>query len=191
MKRIIFIASFFLIISNAYSYNPDSLVTLKKIFAERADTNYIRAVVSDSAVKAIPVTALECTVTTNSMKVYKNVKLSELSDSTVKIFTGSKSKEIFIKDIRSVSFNKGGFWKGLKQGAGGALFIGLLIGLIDSTGEYLWDGVKIGLLLAVPLGIGLGTYYEVNNKGEYDLSKLDFQEKRKKVKLLINKYSVN
>jgi hypothetical protein len=190
MKRIIFILSLFLINSISYSYNSDSLVSLKKSTADSADKTYNSAIISDSAVKALPITALECTVTTNSMKIFKNVKLSELSDSTVKIFIGSKTKEIHIKDIRTIDFNQGGFWKGAIDGAAGALVLGLILGLLDSTGAYLWDGIKIGLVLAVPLGIGLGIFYEVKNDGVYDLSKLDFKAKRKKVKLLINKYSV-
>lgn len=188
MKRVIFIFSVFLVITNAYSYSSDSVVSLKKFSAERADTCENRTAFSDSAVKALPVTSLECTVTANSMKVYKNVKLSESGDSAVKIFIGNKTKEILIKDIRSVIFNKGGFWKGARDGAAGGMVIGLIIGLLDSTGEYIWDGIKIGLLLAVPLSIGTGIFYEIKNEGEYDLSKLDFQAKRKKIKHIIRTF---
>ncbi len=189
MKKLIIALSFILTITNVYSYNTGSLEYLVKSTVSNTCTTYKKMNVSDSAVKALMVTAYECTVTTNSMKVYKNVKLSELSDSAVKIFIGNKPKEIYIKDIRSVKFGNGGFWKGARIGAAGAVVIGLIIGLIDSTGEYLWDGIKIGLVLAVPLGIGLSIFYEVKNDGVYDLSKLDFQAKRKKVKLLIKMYS--
>lgn len=184
MKSVIIIAVL-LIITNAYSYSSDSVVSLNKNNAESTDTSEIGTAVSDSAVKALSVTSLECTVTTNTLRVYKNVKISESGDSAVKIFIGSKTKEILIRDIRSVNFNIGGFWKGARDGAAGGMLIGLIIGLLDSTGEYLWDGIKIGLLLAIPLSIGTGIYYEIKNEGEYDLSKLDFKAKRKKIKNII------
>ncbi len=187
MKSVIIIA-IPLIITNTYSNNSDSNVFLKINTAESADTTLKGTLVSDSAVKALSVTSLYCTVTTNSFKVYKNVKLSELSDSSVKIFIGSKSKEIPVRDIRSVKLNNSGFWKGARYGAGGALAIGLIIGLTDTTGEYLWDGIKIGLLLAIPLGIGTGIFYEIKNDKEFDLSKLDFQAKRKKIKYIIRTF---
>ncbi len=187
MKRVIIIAVL-LIITNAESYSIDSIVSLKKYSAESVDTSNDRNIIRDSASKAIKVTLAECTLTTNTMRVYKNVKLSESGDSAVKVFIGSKTKEILIRDIRSVNFNKGGFWKGARDGAAGGLVIGLIIGLLDSTGEYLWEGIKIGLLLAVPLSIGTGIFYEIKNDGEYDLSKLDFQAKRKKIKHIIRTF---
>ena len=93
-----------------------------------------------------------------------------------------------VRDIRSVKLNNSGFWKGARYGAGGALAIGLIIGLTDTTGEYLWDGIKIGLLLAIPLGIGTGIFYEIKIDKEFDLSKLDFQAKRKKIKYIIRTF---
>ena len=188
MKSVIIIISVFLIITNAHSNNSDSVVSLKKNTAESADTSYLSADVKDSAVKAERITVTDCTITTNSFIVYKNVKLSELSDSSVKIFIGSKSREILIRDIRSVKFPKSGFWKGARYGAGGALAIGLIIGLTDTTGEYLWDGIKIGLLLAIPLGISTGIFYEIKIDKKFDLSKLDFQAKRKKIKYIIRTF---
>ena len=188
MKSVIIIISVFLIITNAHSNNSDSVVSLKKNTAESADTSYLSADVKDSAVKAERITVTDCTITTNSFIVYKNVKLSELSDSSVKIFIGSKSKEIPVRDIRSVKLNNSGFWKGARYGAGGALAIGLIIGLTDTTGEYLWDGIKIGLLLAIPLGISTGIFYEIKIDKKFDLSKLDFRAKRKKIKYIIRTF---
>jgi len=188
MKSVIIIISVFLIITNAHSNNSDSVVSLKKYTAESADTSYLSADVKDSAVKAERITVTDCTITTNSFIVYKNVKLSELSDSSIKIFIGNKSKVIPVRDIRSVKLNNSGFWKGARYGAGGAMAIGLIIGLIDTTGEYLWDGIKIGLLLAIPLGIGTGIFYEIKKDKEFDLSKLDFQAKRKKIKYIIRTF---
>lgn len=177
----------------AYSTDSDSLFLSKKNTGDVIDTTYVFTAEKANPAKLLKSKAgksestIECTVATGSGKIYKDVKLYGFSDSSVKIINGNNSKEILIKDIRSINFEGTGFWKGALYGSGGALFLGFIIGTLDSTGEYLLDGMKLGLALTVPLAI-IGGLTSKKDK-YYDMSKLDLETKRKKIKQLIKQYS--
>lgn len=177
----------------AYSFNSDSLLFLKKNIDDVNDSTYEYTANKAKSAKLLKSKAgkseatIECTVAIGSSKIYKDVKLFVFSDSSVKILNGNKSREILIKDIRSIKFEGPGFWKGALYGSGGALFIGFILGTLDTTYEYLWDGMKLGLALTVPLAIIGGL--TIKKDKNYNLSKLNLESKRKKIKQLIRQNS--
>lgn len=128
----------------------------------------------------------ECTVITLSGKFYKDVRITGLSDSTLKIYKNSKSKEILLKDISSVKIEGRGFWKGALLGSGGGLLIGFIAGNLDTTGEYLWDGMKLGMALALPLAI-VGGIFESKDT-VYDMRAMDIKRKKKELKYIFRYY---
>lgn len=128
----------------------------------------------------------ECTVMTFSGKFYKDVRITGISDSTVKLYKNSKSKEILLKDISSVKIEGRGFWRGALIGVSGALLVGLIAGNLDTTGEYLWDGMKLGMALALPLAI-VGGIFESKDT-VYDMRAMDVKRKKKELKYLFRYY---
>lgn len=140
----------------------------------------------------------KCTVVTIQKNVYENVSLYGLSDSSVKVFKNDFNKEILISDIKSITFNKRGFWKGAAIGAGIGFGIGLIgggkgISLTDDGGSNDYNigtAIAIGTIIAIPFGLiggGLGALFA--EEKFYDLSKPSFTEKQKKIEYLIKEYS--
>lgn len=176
---IITATAFFLIFSNAYSNNKGGFLIIKNASSEITDTTY------------------ECTVVSVSKTIFAGANLCGLSDSSVTVLRGGSSTEILIKDIRSVKFKGRGFWKGAAIGSGIGFVLGFLAGASLSvslsegnTPPVIGPGTAIGALFAVPFGLiggGLGVLFTEDKF--YNLSKLDFDEKRKKVRYLIIKYS--
>ena len=128
----------------------------------------------------------ECSVMTLSGKFYKDVRIRGLSDSTLKIYKNSKSKEILLKDISSVKIEGRGFWRGALIGVSGALLVGLIAGNLDTTGEYLWDGMKLGMALALPLAIAGGIFESKDTV--YDMRAMDVRRKKKELKYIFRYY---
>lgn len=131
-------------------------------------------------------TMRECTLTTVSGKIFSDVRLSGLNDSTVTLLKKCKSKVVFIKDIRTLKINGRGFWRGALMGSGSALLLGFIAGNLDTTGQYLWDGMKIGLALVLPLAI-IGGIFESKDT-VYDISAMNIKEKKRSLKYLFSKY---
>ncbi len=131
-------------------------------------------------------TKSECTVMTLSGKIYNDVRISGMSDTSVKILKNSKSKVVLIKDISSIKIKGMGFWKGALLGSGSALLLGLVAGNLDTTGEYFWDGMKIGMALALPLAI-VGGIFESKDT-VYDMRVMDNSMKKKRIRYLLRNY---
>lgn len=175
MKKIITALSFFLILSNVYALNSDAILLLKK--PEIKNNPY------------------DCTVVTGSRSIYEDVKLFGLNDSSVLIMKDEVSREILIKDIKSLKFKGRGFWKGAIIGGAIGFALGFWLGAELSTidhdePDYLGAGTGGGLLFGIPsalIGGGLGALFA--DDIFYDLSNLDFKAKRKKLKSLIKEYS--
>ena len=180
MKKLITVLLFSLIISNAYSNHSGAYLYLKKSIVEITDTTY------------------ECTIVTGSKCIYKAAELYVLSDSSVIILRGDVKTEILIKDIRSIKFKGRGFWKGAVIGGGIGFGIGFIAGANATDALYAGTqdhsvaglGILFGVIFAVPSGlIGGGIQSLLAKDKYYDLSNLDFEAKRKKIKQLINEYS--
>ena len=178
MKKII-VVLVLLVFSNANSNNSNSLLPLKNSIAEISDTTY------------------KCTIFTFSKNIYKDANLSGLSDSTVRILRGESSTEIHINDIKSIKFKGRGFLSGAAVGGGIGFLLGAIAGAVGSSlgsdGSYdgsLGGAIGVGALFAVPFAlIGGGIGVLLSEDKFYDLSKLDFEAKRKRIKNLIIKYS--
>ena len=166
------------------TYNQDTAVVTDNINKVYADSAVFIKAVSNKSLKAH--TNNECTVITLSGKIYNDVKISEKNDSSVSILKGNKSKIILMKDISSIKIKGNGFWKGAFLGASGALLLGFLAGTIDTTYEYLWDGMKIGMALALPFAI-IGGIFESKDK-VYDHWSKDIRMKKKEIKYILRNY---
>lgn len=168
-----------------YSENSSSVYKPKEIFVK--DTAYSAQLNYDQKEKYIKTHTLrECRLTMVSGKVYSNVRLSGLNDSTVIVLKNGNAKVIFIKNISSIKISGSGFWKGAMLGSGSALLIGFFAGTIDTSYEHLWDGMKIGLALALPLAI-VGGIIE-SNEALYYLRNMNTDEKKKSFEYLFRKY---
>ena len=178
MKKIITALTFILIFSNAYSYNSNLLLFSKKSTVEITDTTK------------------KCSLRIISKKNYTDIYIFGLSDSSVKISNGEYSKEILIRDVKSITFKGSGFWKGAAIGGGIGLLAGILLGA--SLAEMCDDGdncktqttISGGFIVGVPFALIGGLIGSASAKDKiYDLSRLDFVSKRKKIKFLIKEYS--
>jgi len=177
MKKVIIVLSFLLIFSNAYSNNADSILSKKN--TELTDTT------------------TECTVKTVSKVTYKEVNLFGLSDSTVNILKENLSKEILIKDIKSIKFKGGGFWNGALIGAGTAFVLGYVtVALADTAdeefknGSVFLNGLLVGAAFTLPLGLLGGLIGAVVPKDHiFNFKKPDFEANRMTLKYIFKKYS--
>lgn len=165
-------------------FNNDSASYTENIYTFSADSAvFIREI------KKVPLKAYtknECTVLMLSGKIYNDVRISGMSDSSVNILTNKRTKIILIKDISTLIIDGRGFWKGALLGGGAALMLGFIAGNLDTTGEYLWDGMKIGIALVLPLAI-VGGIFESKDT-VYDMRTLDFNMKKKQIKYLMRYY---
>ncbi|MEO8664839.1 MAG: hypothetical protein ABI462_05025 [Ignavibacteria bacterium] len=141
-------------------------------------------------------TTSSCNIATTNGVVYKKVNMFDADDSTVKILKNNYVKVIPVKDIRSITFQGHGFGPGALTGAAIAFGLGLLGGKgINATGDgtqewKIGTALAIGCILAVPLlliGGGIGALLADDKL--YDLSELNFEDKRKQILFLIKEYS--
>lgn len=142
-------------------------------------------------------TTHDCSVVMNSFVKYENVNLSGFNDSTVRILVKDSSKELKIDDIRSITFNGSGFWKGAAIVGGIGFVLGAIMGAqgvnLGSDGSV--DGsfgsaIGWGVIIAVPFGLIGGGFGALLAEDQfYDLSKMNSKTKRKKVAKLIREYS--
>jgi hypothetical protein len=152
---------------------------------------------SNSSSSEISDTTYKCTVTADSKNKYSDIQIHGLSDSSITVLKDDYSKEILIKDIQSIKFNGRGFMKGAAIGGGIGFVLGAIIGAqgvnlgSDGSAAGSFHGaVGLGFALGVPFGLiggGLGALFAEDKF--YDLSKLDFESKRKQIKYLIKEYS--
>lgn len=166
-----------------FTYNNDSAAT-ENIYTFSADSAvFIREI------KKVPLKAYtknKCTVLMLSGKIYNDVRISGMSDSSVNILKNKRTKILLIKHISTIIIDGRGFWKGALLGGGAALMLGFIAGNLDTTGEYLWDGMKIGIALVLPLAIAGGIFESKDTV--YDMRTLDFSMKKKQIKYLMRYY---
>jgi len=144
-------------------------------------------------------TTYECTIVTSVKKVYKDVEMFSLSDSTVKTVKDENVKTVTIEEISSIKFNARGFGKGALIGGGIGFVTGFLIGSdgginLGSDGgssEFSFGaGIGTGVIPAIPFGLiggGLGALFASDQY--FDLSNLDFKKKRSKILILMKEFS--
>lgn len=166
------------------TYLKDSAAAVDSINRVYSDSAVFIKAVKNKPLKAY--TKSECTVMTLSGKIYNDVRISGMNDSSMNILKNNKSKSLLLKDISSIKIKGRGFWKGALVGAGGALLLGFIAGNLDTTGDYLWDGMKIGIALALPLAI-VGGIFESKDT-VYDMRAMDISMKKKQVKYLLRYY---
>ena len=214
MKKVISVLSFFIIFSNAYSNNADSISSGRN--SEITDSTYFNNSDSLSTLKSAEITDTtslnsdslssitrveltdtteKCTIITKSNK-YPGVKIYGFGNSSVKILASKFTREIQIKDIRSIKFKGGGFWKGALIGGGAAFFLGLLPYMIfndtaassqENNNNLLLGGVAIGTGLALPFALVGGLIGQKDK--EFDFKKLNYYSKKETIRHLIKEYS--
>lgn len=138
-------------------------------------------------------TTHECTVITSSRSVYEDVVIYGLSDSSVKVLKQDVSKELLIREIRTIKFHPRGFQKGALIGAGIGFAVGFIVGgqgLGFSKNFKFGEGVLVGMITALPIcliGGGIGALFAGSHL--YDLGNMDLKSKREKVSYLIKEFS--
>jgi hypothetical protein len=170
--------------NSSETYKIDSVAATDNINRVSADSAVFIKEVKMKPLKAY--TKNECTVLTLSGKIYNNVRISGMSDSSVNILKNKRPEIILIKDISSIKIEGKGFWKGALIGGGAALMLGFIAGNLDTTGEYLWDGMKLGMALVLPLAI-VGGIFESKDT-VYDMRAKDLRMKKKQIKYLLRNY---
>ena len=177
-KNIIAVLSILLIFSDSYSFNSEALIF--SYTSEKKDN------------------PLEITVVTGSNKIYRDVKLAEIIDSNILISKDTASSKIHIEDIKSIKIKGRGFWTGAAVGGVIGFGIGFFAGANATDALYagtqdhsiLGLGILLGVIFAVPAGlIGGGIQSLLTEDKYYDLCKLDFEAKRKKLKNLMREFS--
>lgn len=166
------------------TYKIDSVAATENIYTISADSAVFIREVKKEPIKAY--TKNECTVMMLSGKIYNDVRISGMSDSSVNILKNKRPEIILIKDISSIKMEGKGFWKGALIGGGAALMLGFIAGNLDTTGEYLWDGIKLGMALVLPLAI-VGGIFESKDT-VYEMRAMDFRMKKKQIKYLLRYY---
>lgn len=166
------------------TFNIDSAASSENICTVSADSAVFIREIKKEPLKAY--TKNECSVLMLSGKIYIDVRISGMSDSSVNILKNKRPEIILIKDISSIKIEGKGFWKGALIGGGAALMLGFIAGNLDTTGEYLWDGMKIGIALVLPLAI-VGGIFESKDT-VYDMRAMEFSMKKKQIKYLMRYY---
>ncbi|MEO8210608.1 MAG: hypothetical protein ABI840_08595 [bacterium] len=178
----LFIAAFIFLSSNLnlYSNNSDTIIASRKKTIIISDTTHY------------------CMVLTLSKTVHKKVNLCGLRDSSVKILDNNYSHDLAIDSIQSITFYGRGFLKGAAIGGSIGMLTGIIFGGYNisitgdgSSGDYNFGkAFALGFVIGVPfalIGGGVGALLAEDNF--YDLSKMNFTNKRKKLIYLMKEYS--
>lgn len=135
-------------------------------------------------------TTSQCILITKSRSKYEDVKLTNIQDSTFTVIKKDVSKVLMINDVMLLKFKSGGFVSGMLFGAGISTAFWLTVGLFTSSSEGKGYIFYFGLITIIPAGL-IGGLIGALLSGEdvYDFTKLNFNQKKKKLAFILQKHS--